>query len=158
MQPKADLALMRGMNERIVLSLLRQEQRISRAELARRSKLSRSTISSIVAELLATGLVRETGVGSSHGGRRPIMIELNYQSSYLLGVEIDSSALRLLVADLASNVLWRTKQPFALAAGPAVGIPRMAALVQQCLAEAQIAREQIVGVGVGAPGWLASAP
>src|SRR5215218_5695789 len=68
----ADLALMRELNERIVLGLLRQEGPISRAELARRSNLSRSTVSSIIATLLALDVVHETGIGDSHGGRRPI--------------------------------------------------------------------------------------
>ena len=63
----ADLALMRELNERIVLSLLRQQGPISRAELARRSNLSRSTVSSIIATLLASDVVHEIGIGNSTG-------------------------------------------------------------------------------------------
>ena len=93
----ADLSLMRELNERIVLSLLRQAGPISRAELARRSNLSRSTVSSIIASLLASDLVRETGIGDSSGGRRPIMIEFNYQSGYVVGIELGNTALTVLL-------------------------------------------------------------
>jgi len=111
LQP-ADLSLMRELNERIVLELLRQNGPISRAELARRSNLSRSTVSSIIANLLAAGLVRETGIGDSNGGRRPIMIEFNYQSSFVVGIDLGNTALTVLLTDLAANVLGRVQRTF----------------------------------------------
>jgi predicted NBD/HSP70 family sugar kinase len=150
----ADLALMRELNERIVLGLLRQEGPISRAELARRSNLSRSTVSSIIATLLAAGLVCETGIGSSQGGRRPIMIEFNYQSALVIGIELGSTTLTLLLTDLAATVLRRAYAPFNSAEGPEACSARLAEQVHRVLAEAAISRQQIVGVGVGVPGPL----
>jgi predicted NBD/HSP70 family sugar kinase len=156
LQP-ADLSLMRELNERIVLGLLRQEGPISRAELARRSHLSRSTVSSIIANLLAAGLVRETGIGDSNGGRRPIMIEFNYQSGFVIGIELGHTMLAVLLTDLAANVLRRGQCTFDLAAGPEVCLPQVVALVEELLAGERIARGAIVGAGVGVPGPLAFA-
>jgi predicted NBD/HSP70 family sugar kinase len=156
LQP-ADLSLMRELNERIVLGLLRQEGPISRAELARRSNLSRSTVSSIIANLLVAGLVRETGIGDSNGGRRPIMIEFNYQSGFVVGIELGNTALTVLLTDLAANVLRRAQCTFDLAAGPDVCLPQVVALVEELLANVRIARGAIVGAGVGVPGPLAFA-
>lgn len=153
----ADLALMRELNERTVLELLRHEGPISRAELARRSNLSRSTVSSIIANLLDGDLVRETGIGSSQGGRRPIMIEFNYQSAFVIGIELGSTALTLLLTDLAANVLRSACVPFDLAAGPVACIAQLVAQVNGLLAAAQLSRTQIVGVGVGVPAPLAYA-
>jgi predicted NBD/HSP70 family sugar kinase len=146
---------MRELNERIVLSLLRQEGPISRAELARRSNLSRSTVSSIIAALLENGLVRETGIGDSHGGRRPIMIEFNYQSAFVIGIELGNTTLTVLLTDLAANVLRRAHVPFDLTSGPEVCIAQVAAQVEQVLDAARVTRAKIVGVGVGVPGPLA---
>jgi predicted NBD/HSP70 family sugar kinase len=148
---------MRELNERIVLSLLRQEGRISRAELARRSNLSRSTISSIIATLLAADLVRETGIGDSHGGRRPILIEFNYQSAFVIGVELGNTTLTILLTDLAANVLRRAQVPFDIAEGPSACVAALAGQIDQLLDAAQIARAKIVGVGIGVPGPLAYA-
>jgi predicted NBD/HSP70 family sugar kinase len=153
----ADLSLMRELNERIVLGLLRQEGPISRAELARRSNLSRSTVSSIIANLLAAGLVRETGIGDSNGGRRPIMIEFNYQSAFVVGIELGNSALTVLLTDLAANVLRRGQCSFELADGPDICLAQVAALVDKLLTSERIARSAIVGAGVGVPGPLAFA-
>lgn len=152
-----DLALMRELNERIVLDLIREEGPISRAELARRSHLSRSTISSIITNLLVSGTVRETGIGSSQGGRRPIMLEFNYQSSFVVGVEIATTAITVLLTDLQASVLLRTRRPLDLAAGPAVCIPQVAEAVSDTLAAAGILPGMIGGVGVGVPGPLAGA-
>jgi predicted NBD/HSP70 family sugar kinase len=153
----ADLALVRELNERIVLSLIRQEGSISRAELARRSNLSRSTVSSIIAALLASDLVRETGTGDSHGGRRPIMIEFNYQSSFVVGIELGNTTLTVLLTDLAATVLRRAQRPLAITAGPEICIPQVIDLFNTTLAAANVPYGKIVGVGVGVPGPLAFA-
>ena len=152
---KANNGLMRELNERIVLSLLRQEGTISRAELARRSNLSRSTVSSIVAGLLAAKRVRETGSGDSRGGRRPIMIELNDQPRYLVGMEIGSGMLTLLVADLVATVLLRKQRSLPIAGGPHAYVAQLAAVLNQMLSEAGIARGDLLGAGVGVPAAVA---
>lgn len=154
---KANNGLMRELNERIVLSLLRQEGTISRAELARRSKLSRSTVSSIVADLLAAKLVRETGSGDSRGGRRPIMIALNEHPHYAVGMEIGNGMLTLLVVDLVATVLLRKQRAFAVTSGPHACVAQVATLLSHMLSEAGISRGNLLGVGVGVPGIVASA-
>ena len=58
-----------------VLHLIWEQREISRAEIARRTGLSRSTVSELVTELLSTKLIAEVGVGASRGGRRPIVLE-----------------------------------------------------------------------------------
>ena len=153
----ADLALMRELNEQIVLGLLRQGGAISRAELARRSNLSRSTISSIIATLLASNTVQETGIGDSHGGRRPIIVEFNYQSAFAIGVDLSSSTLTILLTDLAANVLRQVRVPFDSARGPEICIAQLAAQINLMLHQAHIPRAKVVGVGVGVPGPLAYA-
>jgi predicted NBD/HSP70 family sugar kinase len=153
----ADLALMRELNERIVLNLVRQAGPISRAELARRSNLSRSTVSSIIAPLLEANIVREVGAGDSQGGRRPIMIEFNYQSGFVMGAELGTEALTVLLTDLASNVLRCVQVPIEIAAGPGACVPQVATLIERTAAAAGIALGAILGVGVGVPGPLAAA-
>lgn len=60
-----------------LLQLLWRERRISRAELARRNDLSRSTVSELIDVLIDHRLVRESGTGESRGGRRPILLDFN---------------------------------------------------------------------------------
>jgi N-acetylglucosamine repressor len=153
----ADLALMRELNERIVLNLIRQQGPISRAELARRSNLSRSTVSSIINTLITTNLVHETGMGDSQGGRRPIMLVFNYQSSYVIGVELAATTLTVLLTDLAATVQRQAQRAMDVAAGPEVCIPQVVELIEAVVREAGVPVEKLLGVGIGVPGPLAYA-
>jgi DNA-binding transcriptional ArsR family regulator len=67
---KAVPALLRAMNERTVLETLRASGAISRAEVARRTGISRPTVSLVLRTLLEDGLVRETELepGQPHYG------------------------------------------------------------------------------------------
>src|SRR4051812_22862027 len=71
-----------------LLRMIWTEERISRAEIARRTGLSRSTVSAVVGDLLASGLVAELGSGPSRGGRRPIELQFQYDSHGILGVDL----------------------------------------------------------------------
>jgi len=83
-----DAAGMRAQNSSLLLKVIWRERHISRADIARVTGLSPSTVSAIVAGLQALGLVRETGAGLSRGGRRPTMIGFCDDVFALVGVEI----------------------------------------------------------------------
>src|SRR4051812_32995163 len=72
-----------------VLDLIRSSGAISRVDLSRRSALAEATISKIVKELLATGLVVQSGFAESTGGKRPALLRLSDVGVYALGVTMD---------------------------------------------------------------------
>ena len=82
--PTADAAGMRTQNSTLVLRLLWRERQISRADIARHTGLSPSTVSAIVTELEQAGLVREIGAGTSRGGRRPVLVGFRDDAYVLL--------------------------------------------------------------------------
>jgi predicted NBD/HSP70 family sugar kinase len=145
-----DQGLMRGLNRALVLRLLRREGRVSRADLSKHSGISRSTISSIVADLLAEGLVRDLGEGASKGGRRPIMLEFNYQSKYVIGVELGTTAMTAVVTDLEATVVHRRRLDFAVEEGPERGLAVLECLLRDLLAMSPTPGG-ICGVGIALP-------
>ena len=90
-----------------VLRMIWEERRISRADIARRAGLSRSTVSEIVSEILPIGLVAEVGEGPSRGGRRPIVLEFQDDVCVILGVEMGGSHVAVALTDLRGEVLAR---------------------------------------------------
>ena len=81
--------IVRANNKASVVELIRQSTAgISRAELAETLALSRSTISVIIDDLLARGLVVERGTGASRGGRRPIVLKINRDIGRVVGVDM----------------------------------------------------------------------
>jgi predicted NBD/HSP70 family sugar kinase/DNA-binding transcriptional ArsR family regulator len=103
----AHFGTMRAINRQIVLNFVRDRGPISRAEMARRTSLQRSTISEIVDSLLEEGLIEEVGAGASTGGRCPKLLALRASGAAAVGIDIAPTHTTVASCDLAGNVLER---------------------------------------------------
>jgi N-acetylglucosamine repressor len=103
----AGLATIRNINRQIVLNYVREREPISRAEIARETALQRSTVSAIVDDLQAEGLIEEIGEGESTGGRPPTLLRLRSAGAIAIGVAINPSLTTVASSDLAGRVLTR---------------------------------------------------
>jgi predicted NBD/HSP70 family sugar kinase len=92
-------------SRRRIIDLLVARGALSRADLARETRLSKPTISAIVTELLADGIIVEIGPGASTGGRKPILLRLGGTSRLVAGVELDATTCRFLLATLDGKQL-----------------------------------------------------
>ena len=135
-----------------VLRLIWDEERISRADIARRADLSRSTVSEIVETLLATGLVAEAGVGASRGGRRPIVLEFQDAAGTILGIDVGASHVSAILTDLRGRVLAAERAAHPVQADPDGTRRLLRAQVDTCLASVEPPhRQRLIGVGVAVP-------
>src|ERR1700754_4925789 len=150
------LESLRRLNRLRVIRALRDEGHISRADIARRTGLSRSTVSSLVADLQADGLVVERPEpGSAHGAqgsRPPILLSFDASAGAAVGVDFGHNHLRVAVSDLASTILSERKQPLDTDHDAQEGLEMAAELVVQTLAEAGVTKETVIGAGMGLPG------
>jgi predicted NBD/HSP70 family sugar kinase len=133
-----------------VLRLIWDEQRLSRAEIAHRAQLSRSTVSEIVAELLPTGLIAEVGTGVSRGGRRPIILEFRDDAARILGVEMGAAHVGVAVTDLRGRVLAWHERPHPVRTDPTGTRALVGELCNAALA-GTAADAPLVGIGVAVP-------
>ncbi len=106
-ETKAVPALLRALNERTVLDAVRASGPISRAEVARRTGISRPTVSLVLRSLLEDGLVRETThePGGPHYGA--VYYEADPEAAVVLGVDFGSRAVRTALCDLGGGVRAR---------------------------------------------------
>ncbi|MGB7070278.1 MAG: ROK family transcriptional regulator [Pyrinomonadaceae bacterium] len=95
----------RGINKQIVLNYVRDRGPISRAEISRETALHRSSVSIIVDELESAGLVKEVGVGTSSGGRKPTLYELKTGQPVAMGIDLGPRTTTIAIADLAGRIL-----------------------------------------------------
>jgi len=142
---------MRAQHSRLLLNLLWREREISRAELARRSGLSRSTVSAIVNDLLGTGLVEETGAGISSGGRRPIMLEFQDQSSFIVGIELGATHVSCVLTDLHCKVRASWSAPAPVRNEPEAALEKMMLGVRSVLEADGVGLSRVLGIGVAVP-------
>src|ERR687897_626995 len=150
------LASLRRLNRRRVINALRQHGTISRAEIARSTGLSRSTVSSLVSELQADGLVverEETGAAhGEQGGRPPILLSFDASAGAALGIDFGHSHVRVAVSDLSSNILAERAAPMDIDHAAQEGLDVAVELIDEALAEAGVERSRVIGAGLGLPG------
>jgi glucokinase-like ROK family protein len=151
------LRSLRELNSRRVFDVLREKGTASRAEIARATGLSRSTVSSIVAELLKGGLVEEgaEGTGVAHGeqgGRPPVLLSLKSSAGFALGVDFGHTHLRVALSDLSHEVLAETWEELDVDHSAEEGLAGATKLVTQVLEDADADRDRVLGVGMGLPG------
>ena len=83
-----DKYVIREMNEKLVLKTIIQEESISRADLAKQLNLNKTSVSSIVSDLIDKDLILETGSGESSGGRKPILVMFNRKAGFSLSFDV----------------------------------------------------------------------
>ncbi|MFG2729004.1 ROK family protein [Streptomyces canus] len=150
--------LRRG-NRTAVLQRLYFDGPMSRFELAPATGLSGGSISNVVAELVAEGLVEEAGSVESDGGRPRILLRVAPASGHMIGVDVGETRVRVELFDLTLTELARTERPLehqGYDVGVIVGHIRDG--ITEVLAQTDIAPEQLLGVGIGVPGIVARTP
>ncbi len=137
-------------NKALVLRTVYQAGRISRADVARATTLTRPTVSTAIAELMAEGLVVEDGLGPSVGGKPPILLRVDDDSRYMLGVDLAESEFHGALVNLRGSIRRRLSHPIRDQDGDAA-----LALVYRLIDElVQASDRPIVGVGIGTPGLM----
>ena len=134
-----------------VLRLIWRERRISRAAIAQRANLSRSTVSEVVSEILPTGLVAEVGFGKSRGGRRPVLLEFQDDACVILGVEMGASHVAVALTDLRANVLAWEAREHPVRTDPAGTRALIADLAEASLGNGAREGRPLVGIGIALP-------
>lgn len=147
---KGDHKLIQALNRSKVLNKIRTEGPISRIDLAKKNKLSPSTVASAVQELIKEGYVSEIGTGSSSGGRKPILLKFNPDNHYLFAVAITNSVMMLARMNLEAKVLRKETHPLAGLQGEAV-IERLLSLMDDFMS-GQVDLERCVGISINVPG------
>lgn len=143
--------LMRRMNEAAVLNLIKDRPAISRADLARDTGLSPAAVTRITRGLIQRGLVHETGLGSSSGGRPAVLLELQPSAGFVVGAKLMERTVAIAITDLAANVLLhRVDDANIVQRGPAAA----AEPIRRALKDAQVAPDRLFGVGIGLSGVI----
>lgn len=128
--------------------------RISRAELSRRLGLTKPAISAIVDDLLALGLLRESGRGSvgPRGGRAPIQLEVQPRSRVALGIDVRRDKLTVLLADLRGAVIGRVVEPVDPRVSAEAIVAQVLRAARTVLEKTGVPRRRLLGAGIGTIG------
>lgn len=143
----ASTEVVRDINRRIVLNLIRTRQPVSRADLARASGMQRSTISLIVEELVDDDWVIEGPTGRLPRGRRPTFLRLN-DDRVIIGVDIRPTQTTVALADV--NGKFTSQEAMPTPADPKAAVQSLIRSIQSIIRSCR--KKKIEGVGISLPG------
>lgn len=153
---KGNRDLIKEINRSLVLNLIKNRGPISRTEIARVSGLSPATISGISADFIARGLVHEMGEGESTGGRRPVLLRLNYRAGFVVGVKLMEHAITSAVTDLDANVLYHRVTTLEHTRDPSAALEAIVRAIEMTVEESGIEQRSLLGIGIGMAGVIRS--
>ena len=147
------LEALRERNRALVLHALRRSGAVSRAELARRTGLSRSTISTVVADLVAAGIASEGGAAAPDGVGRPgVPVTLNAAAGTAVGIDIGGATGRVVLADLGHVILAEDTFPLPTDLPLDAVLDAIAGAVAAVLQTAGLPAERLIGAGLAISG------
>src|SRR5215212_5891132 len=146
---------LRASNRLRVIQALQVLGVTSRADVARQTGLSRSTVSNIVAGLQAEGMVVDRdadGRAAAGGGRPPALIALDPSAGFAIGIDFGKRHLAVALSDLSHRLLAEEWREMTDDYDAETGIEQAAQLVEAVLEDAGADAGRLLGVGMGLPG------
>ena len=154
------LRSLRERNRLQVLEVVRGSGSVSRADIARRTGLARSTVSTLVNELLRAGLLVERGApedGNTTQGRPPVLLSFDPGAGAVIGMHFDHPVLRVAVADLGYTILAEATVPVDVDHDAQDSLDAAVALIDEVLVKSGVERERLLGAGAALAGPIDSA-
>jgi len=141
-----------SLDETALLQAVFWSEGSSRFTLSDRLEFSKSKTNSLVAGLLDVGLLEESGLRGSTGGRRPETLSLSPSLGVLIGVDLGATSLDVAILRPDLTVLARHTEAADVRSGPSVVLARLRVLMRQLLTQCGVTPKQVIAIGMGVPG------
>ncbi len=128
---------------------------ISRLELSQLTELSPATATNLTSELLAEGVIVESGIEESEGGRPRTLLKINPKFGYFIGIDVGETRIQSELFDLTMKRLSTVIHPLNREENqPQQVVEPIVSSVQDLLAQANLQSNDILGIGIGMPGMV----
>jgi predicted NBD/HSP70 family sugar kinase len=141
-------------NKSSVLKAIRDHGPVSRVELSQLTAISAPTVTRLVNSLIADRLVRNTGMGTSRGGRPPMILEFDGDSSYVIGIDWGLTHIKGILSNLDGEVLFERDIPQGLSNNIEGDLERVKDLVRKLIGSAYVPADRLKGIGIAAAGYI----
>ena len=152
--PNGTAKYINKLNKVKVLNLIRNSDRISRADIAKMTKLSAPTVSRIVESLMDVGLVNETGPGDSTGGRRPTLLEFSADNNFIIGIDLGTTNIYGVLSNLEAKIIAEKSRPTPVLEGFQSVMQRTAEVIEELKSQLGDKADRIFGVGMAVAGLI----
>jgi len=153
-QVTADQNFVRRVNTRTVMDRIRLDAPLSRAEVSARTGLNRSTVSSIVGELIERGYIQETNLQDPKIGRPGMLLQFSPSGGCAVGIEIGVEFISIILTNFVADILWRQRIPMAEGSTQIEIIEHAEKLIAEAILFGKEQGLPLLGIGVGVPGLV----
>lgn len=150
---KGSFELMKQMNVSAVLKVIRDNAGLSRADVAKITGLTPASVTNITKMLIEDGYLVECKIGQSSGGRPPIILELNPDARYVVGICIGVGIIDVVITNLSANIILKksieiNKERYDYN----FVLEKLVKLINVVIKQSNISKEKILGIGVALHG------
>lgn len=140
--------------ELLILHLIHSGLNISRLELARQAGLSPAFITTLVQSLIMKGLVIESEPAHSNLGRRPVPLKIRDDAGYLIGVDLGSFYLRIIITDINGNIIYKYQTQTGMQDGRKQVLKRTFHSIRDAIKTSNLSQDAIKGIGIAHSGVI----
>jgi len=132
-----------------ILDLLRKQGALSKLDIAKLTRMNTSSVGTLVDELIREGYINEIGPGSSTGGRRPVLLELNPHACYIIGVDFEATSIMAVLVNFGAQIIKERKASINPKDDKLTIVRKINDTIRSVIEKD---KEKIIGIGVGVPG------
>jgi len=141
-------------NKRLLYECIRDEELVTITELEHMTKLSRPTIVELVHEMEKEGKIVKAGLGTSRGGRSPMLYRINECAAFAMGIDVEIPAIRMAISDLRGRPICTSIRQCPPDSDANQVLSHLLYQAEDLLKESGINKEKLLGIGVGIPGII----
>jgi N-acetylglucosamine repressor len=143
-------------NENLILTILRQNGRLSQAQLCRQAGLSSSTTSYIIGRLREKGLIIEQRGQSNSRGAKPVILNINPVGRFAVGVEINPNSIFMGLFNFNCELIESVRTSLADDHSPENAVKLLEITIRGLLGKHGIAEEKVTGIGIVVSGSISN--
>lgn len=153
-QTGMNMEAVKRQNRTSILKLINQKGPISRKDIASELGLTPAAVTLICSEFLEQGVLLEKGIleEKARAGRKKVLLDINYEYRYVIGINIEQEHTYLVVSNLCGDVQKKTTIHTAVEKEPQIFLADVAQAVKKLIRQTELPMERIAGVGVCVPG------
>lgn len=148
-----DLLAGRGRKSLAILEAIRRQGPLTKTDISKLVKLNIVTVSNYVNDFIQKRLIVEKDIDVSTGGRRPVLVQLNRDAGYVIGVGFNLFNSIGLLVDLEGNIVTEVKMRLPDERASSV-LDHLNEMVEEVLSKSKMGKEKIQKIGVGIAGLL----
>ncbi len=147
-------ALVREINLSTIMNNLHQVAPVSRSTLAEMTGLNKTTVSSLIQELIDLHFVREIGLNSVGTGRPARLLELNPHAGCIISGEIGVDFISIICTNFATEIVWQCQESIPQDADQTIVLNHLLTLLQQAKEAIHNISDTSLGLAIGVPGLV----